>query len=84
MIQRTFVIADDLSGALDASACFARYGHKVRVALSPDSISDAIDSGADVIAVNTGSREGSETTARAQVRALLAHIPQSSQNIQKN
>ena len=83
MIQRTFVIADDLSGALDASACFARCGHKVRVALSPDSISDAIDSGADVIAVNTGSREGSEATARAQVRAILAHIPQSSQIFKK-
>lgn len=83
MRQRTFVIADDLSGALDASACFARHGRKVRVALSPDSILDAIDSGADVIAVNTGSREGSEATARAQVRAVLAHIPQDSQIFKK-
>ena len=83
MRQRTFVIADDLSGALDASACFARYGHKVRVALSPDSILDAIDSGADVIAVNTGSREGSENIARAQVRAVLAHIPLGSKIFKK-
>lgn len=83
MKQRTFVIADDLSGALDASACFARYHHKVCVALSPDSVLDAMDSGADVIAVNTGSREGNETTARAQVRAVLAHIPQGSQIFKK-
>lgn len=83
MRQRTFVIADDLSGALDASACFARYGHKVRVALSPDSVLDAIDSGADVIAVNTGSREGSEDIARTQVRAVLAHIPLGSKIFKK-
>ena len=82
-LQRTFVIADDLSGALDASVSFVRYGYKVRVALSPDSISSVIESDADVVAVNTGSREVSEVIARARLAAVLKEIPQGFKIIKK-
>lgn len=77
------IIADDLSGALDASACFARRGHKVQVALTPDALPEAVNTGADVISVSTGSREGDEDTARAQIRRVLKHIPSGPQIIKK-
>lgn len=83
MTQPIFLIADDLSGALDSSACFARAGRKVSVALSLNSIVEVIKSGADVIAVSTGSREGSEQNARTQIRSVLAHIPKGAQIIKK-
>ena len=53
------------------------------MALLPGSISEVVESGADVIAVSTGSREVSETIARARVRAVLRQIPQSSKIIKK-
>lgn len=67
------VIADDLSGALDASACFVRRGHKVQVALTPDALPEAVNTGAEFISVSTGSRESDEDTARADPQGLEAY-----------
>lgn len=48
------IIADDLTGALDAAAPLRRQGFRAVVALTPQSIDDALD--ADVVAITTESR----------------------------
>jgi uncharacterized protein YgbK (DUF1537 family) len=64
---RIGIVADDLTGALDTGAGFAKAGMRVRVVLGP--IGDTIDfAGADAVVVNTASREGRPDSARAATR----------------
>ncbi|WP_435169890.1 four-carbon acid sugar kinase family protein [Falsirhodobacter sp. 1013] len=69
------IIADDLTGALDAAAPFAGRGLRVEVALSPDAVPEAVDTGAQVISVSTRSREVGAEAARAAVKTALAGLP---------
>jgi uncharacterized protein YgbK (DUF1537 family) len=73
------IIADDLTGALDAAAPFARRGLHTRVAIGPDSLDQALNSGAAVVSVNTDSRHLPPRTAAAltaaSVERLAAHAP---------
>lgn len=72
---KLFLIADDLTGALDSAAVFAARGAQVRVARSVADFPDALESGAEVIAVATGTRDDTRDTARrrmAELRVLLA------------
>lgn len=69
------IIADDLTGALDAAAPFAGRGLSVRVALSPAALPDVLSAGADVVAVNTASREIPEDAAVARVAQVRAALP---------
>ncbi|OOY02970.1 MULTISPECIES: four-carbon acid sugar kinase family protein [unclassified Thioclava] len=74
-MTRLFLIADDLTGALDSGATFAARGAQVRVARTVADFPEALECGADVIAVATGTRDGSREAAREclqEVRALLA------------
>lgn len=73
--MRLAIIADDLTGALDAAAPFAGRGLSVRVALSPELAARAVAEGADIVAISTQSRDGSEAQARAAVRTTLAALP---------
>ena len=73
---RIGVVADDLTGALDAGAGFAKAGMRVRVplgpvgaALPPHAIADA-----DVIVINTASREGTAEDAHALARAATLSL----------
>ena len=69
------IVADDLTGALDSSAPFALAGRSVCVASSPDALDEALDSGAEVVAVSTRSREIPEEKASAVMAQVLAKLP---------
>ncbi|WP_011339281.1 four-carbon acid sugar kinase family protein [Cereibacter sphaeroides] len=77
-VTRLVIVADDLTGALDAGAGFAMRGARVRVARSLADLPEALASGAEVIALSTGTRDlgVAEAQARlAEVRALLGAQP---------
>jgi D-threonate/D-erythronate kinase len=74
-MTRLAVIADDLTGALDASAPFAARGLSTLVALGRDQLCAALASGADVIGVSTDSRELAPDAARQAVADCLALLP---------
>ena len=69
--MKLVVVADDLTGALDSSVAFAERGLTVLCALSLSRLKEAMESGADVLAVSTGSREISEEEAVSRVRQVL-------------
>ncbi|WP_353475991.1 four-carbon acid sugar kinase family protein (plasmid) [Salipiger sp. H15] len=69
--ERVFIVADDLTGALDSAAGFAERGARVRVACRPRDLPAALGSAAEVIAVATGTRDGTEAEA-ARVAAAVA------------
>jgi D-threonate/D-erythronate kinase len=74
MLERA-IIADDLTGALDAAAPFAMRGIRTAVALSPEALHEAIATGARVVSVSTDSREIAPELARARVKATAAALP---------
>lgn len=74
-MTRLAVIADDLTGALDAAAPFAARGIKTVVALGPAGLDAALASGADVVGVSTNSREGLPDAAGRAVAACLKRLP---------
>ncbi|MFW2545113.1 four-carbon acid sugar kinase family protein [Primorskyibacter sp. 2E107] len=74
MIKPVLILADDLTGALDSSVGFADGLRRVVVARSPEAVSDALEQKPDVLAINTGSREGAEARAVSQVEAALAQL----------
>ncbi|MFE3839104.1 four-carbon acid sugar kinase family protein [Pseudogemmobacter sonorensis] len=73
------IIADDLTGALDAAAPFAGRGLDVEVALSPEALpealAEALGRGAPVLAVTTASREIPAHRARAALARTRALLP---------
>jgi uncharacterized protein YgbK (DUF1537 family) len=69
------IIADDLTGALDAAAPFAGRGLSVVVALQPDAMEGALSKGSDVVAVSTQSREVSQDLGAERVAAVAAVLP---------
>lgn len=69
------IIADDLTGALDAAAPFAARGLNVVVALAPEHLPEALAQGCDVIAVTTASREILAEAARAAVSRAIRALP---------
>ncbi len=73
------VVADDLTGALDAVAPFANAGLRCVVATGPQALRAALGHGADIVAVSTGSREMSADSASAVMElvvGMLAGVPQ--------
>jgi len=74
MLERA-IIADDLTGALDAAAPFAVRGISTVVALSAAFIPEALATGARIVSVSTDSREISPEAATAAVRNALAALP---------
>lgn len=82
--MKVIIIADDLTGALDSSVSFAQRGLRTICALTIDTLPDALSSGADVVAVSTGSREVSRQTAveRVQrVKDMLGRLPPDQQGV---
>lgn len=77
------IVADDLTGALDAAAPFAARGFYVEVALAPEAIDDVLKTGPDVVSVNLGSRELSAALARQRTVATLAALPSGSRIFKK-
>ncbi|WP_128255679.1 four-carbon acid sugar kinase family protein [Falsirhodobacter deserti] len=68
---RFAIIADDLTGALDAAAPFAGRGLQTRVALSPHNV--PLD--AEVVAISTNSREVGPKAAHDAVKRALESLP---------
>ena len=71
------LIADDLTGAFDAAAPFARRGLATRVACRADALATALECPCDVLAVNTASRhiDGAAAAERvARVCRALAPL----------
>ncbi|MBB6181031.1 four-carbon acid sugar kinase family protein [Pseudorhizobium flavum] len=69
------ILADDLTGALDASAPFAARGRHVEVALTVEAIAGALRARPEVLAINLGSRERDVAVARARTTAALGALP---------
>ena len=74
-MTRLAIVADDLTGALDASAPFAARGISTVVALGLDDLGPAFASGADVVGVSTDSREIPPDAARRVVADCIARLP---------
>lgn len=74
MLERA-IIADDLTGALDAAAPFAMRGISTAVALGTEHLAQAIATGARIVGVSTDSREITPDRARAAVEAAMAALP---------
>jgi D-threonate/D-erythronate kinase len=77
------VIADDLTGALDATAPFAMRGIATAVALTPSALHQAIATGARVVGVSTNSREIAADDAREAVRSVVEALPGGTQVFKK-
>ena len=70
---KILIIADDLTGALDAASPFCEYGFRVKALVDsakPFQMSDLID--ADVISISTNSRQCSPDKAAELVDECLA------------
>lgn len=68
------IIADDLTGALDACAPFARRGLHCLVAVTQAGLDDILHQAADVVCINTASRELAADTARIRVADMAARV----------
>lgn len=68
------LIADDLTGALDAAAPFVQTGRRVVVATGLDGIGLALASGAEVVAVSTASREIDPGVAAARAAEAAGRL----------
>lgn len=67
-----FVIADDLTGANDTSVTFAEAGFATVLALSVDTLPDALQAEAEVFAVSTDSRPLPDRAAAETARVIAA------------
>ena len=68
MAPRVAIVADDLTGALDAAAPFAARALTTRVAVTADGLDAALAHDPAVVAVNTATRHADAETAAARVR----------------
>lgn len=75
MVLQLAILADDLTGALDAAAPFAARGMDVDVALHPGAVGDIAQGATQVIAVSTRSREMTPLRARAAVAMATTALP---------
>ncbi|WP_020039109.1 four-carbon acid sugar kinase family protein [Salipiger mucosus] len=73
--RRVVIVADDLTGALDATAPFAARGLSACVATRPDGLMAALAEDAAVTAVSTRSREIAPDAARDRVARAIAEVP---------
>lgn len=69
------IIADDLTGALDAAAPFAGRGLATEVAIGLDGVCAALADAPEVLSVNLGCRDGQADEAYRLTRQLLGLVP---------
>jgi D-threonate/D-erythronate kinase len=70
MTLKVAIIADDLTGSLDTGTPFVETGLSVAVAIDVEAAGKALETGAEVVVVNTDSRSLPEEEAAARVRAV--------------
>ncbi|MCW4627862.1 MULTISPECIES: four-carbon acid sugar kinase family protein [Marinomonas] len=73
--KKILIIADDLTGALDAAAAFCSSSTKVVVAISVGALESCLGGDAHVVAVSTQSREVSPAEAYRRVKAVIEGCP---------
>lgn len=69
------ILADDLTGALDAGAPFAGRGMHVEIVLCPEAIGEALREGPDVLSISLGTRELDVVSAKLRTSATLESLP---------
>jgi uncharacterized protein YgbK (DUF1537 family) len=69
------ILADDLTGTLDAAAPFAGRRLRTEIALAPSAIPDAIAGNPDVLSINVETREIGAHAAQAAMRVVLEALP---------
>lgn len=69
------IVADDLTGALDAAAPFAGRGLRVAVALGPDHVPAALARDPQVVAITTTSRDIPAEAARDAMARTMRALP---------
>ncbi|MBB3654842.1 uncharacterized protein YgbK (DUF1537 family) [Rhizobium sp. BK650] len=69
MTLKVAIIADDLTGSLDTGTPFVEAGLSVAVAIDVEAAGQVLQTGAEVVVVNTASRDLPEEEAGARVRA---------------
>lgn len=69
------IIADDLTGALDAAAPFAARGLHTVVALGVSDLAAALQTGAQIVGISTDSRDIAPDAARAAVATCIGRLP---------
>lgn len=69
------IFADDLTGALDATAPFAGRGLVTEVAIGLDGVRAALANGPAVLGVNLGCRDGEADEACRRTRELMGLVP---------
>ncbi len=72
--MQVLIIADDLTGALDSVVAFANRGLRSVVLRHPAAMRGFDFSSVDVVAVSTGSRDGSVEAARAAVAQVVSAL----------
>lgn len=75
MADRTLILADDLTGALDSAVGFTGRDRRVIVARTPAAVAGALAVDPDVLAINTASREVGVQAAVDRVRSALVDVP---------
>jgi D-threonate/D-erythronate kinase len=68
------MIADDLTGALDSAVAFRARGLGCRVATHPEALPEAMSSGAEVVAVATGTRELTSRNAAEVLGGIASRL----------
>ncbi|MBW9056365.1 four-carbon acid sugar kinase family protein [Rhizobium mesosinicum] len=74
MTLKVAIIADDLTGSLDTGTPFVEAGLSVAVAIDVGAAGKALETGAEVVVVNTASRALPEAEAAARVRAVAGTL----------
>ena len=70
------IISDDLTGALDSAVVFAARGLRTIVAITGKDFGEALDAGADIVAVSLNTREGKESDAVRKISEAANLVPQ--------
>lgn len=71
---RAVIVADDLTGAMDAAAPFARRGLDVRVLTAPEDLQQVLSNPPRVLSINTGTRHLAAGVAAAVVGTLIGDL----------
>ncbi|NNK93981.1 MAG: four-carbon acid sugar kinase family protein [Desulfobacterales bacterium] len=71
---RVAIVADDLTGAMDAAAPFARRGLNVQVLTSPDDVERAVFNTSQVLSINSATRHFTPENAFTVVNNLVSTL----------
>jgi uncharacterized protein YgbK (DUF1537 family) len=71
---RVVIVADDLTGAMDAAAPFARRGLDVRVLTSSEDLKLILSNPPQILSVNTGTRHMTEDVSKTLVNTLIGDL----------